>query len=272
VPAEGDQTAGSTWVAPAPAVPDGDYRIELVEHPAELETERADALNAEVADLACRACGGEAEDEQAEQVIRDGWRAYCMNPGGRTQDYDRLGLVWSGDRLVAFTGWVVEHVEPDITVLWFKAAGTDPAEQGRGAFAAARDTTAELGWMTSYGAPTYFVMRTPNPVIYDTAQKWWARFPEVYERFFPKIGADGEIEPIDDATRRTAVRMAEALWPDCEFDADNFVIKDFLGEYGRDIWRVPAPGTAQPGSTKFFNEKLREGNQDAVMTSCLFLE
>jgi hypothetical protein len=268
--AEVDQTASpSPGVAPAP---DGRYRVELVTTPSELPPERADALNAEVADLACRACGGEAEDEQSAEAIRSGWLAYCMNPGGRSQDYDRLGLVWSGDRLVGFSGWVVEHVEPDVTVLWFKAAGIDPDEQGRGAFAAARDTTADLSWMTSYGPKTYFVMRTPNPLIYDTTKKWWSGHPDLYRRFFPKIGDDGEIEPVDDETRDTAVRVAKALWPECELDAENFVVRDFLGQYGKDIWRVPAPGTARPGTTRFFKEKLRGDNQDAVMAFSLFLE
>jgi hypothetical protein len=269
---EVDQTAGSTSVARPQDDPAGRYRVEVVANPSDLPLERANFLNSEVAELACRACGGDADDEQSAEAIRQGWQAYCMNPGGRSQDYDRLVLVWAGDRLVGFSGWVVAHVEPDATVLWYKAAGTDPAEQGRGAFAAARDTMGDMSWMTSFGPPAYFVMRTPNPVIYDNAQKWWGRFPDMYKHFVPKITEDGGMEPVDDEARETAARIAKALWPECEYDADNFVVRDFLGEYGRDIWRVPPPDSARPGTIRFFNEKLRGDNQDALMTSCLFYE
>jgi hypothetical protein len=248
------------------------YRVELVENPSELPLERADVINAEVAELACRACGGDAENEEQAQAIRAGWQAYCMNPGGRSQDYDRLGLVWAEDRLAGFTGWCVEQLEPDITVLWFKAAGIDPTDHGRGAFAAARDITADLRWMTSFGAPTYFVMRTPNPLIYDTCKRWWNRYPDFWRRYFPKIGEDGRMEPIGDQDRETAIRIATGLWPDCEFDPDCFAVRDFLGEYGRDIWNVETPHTADPGTTKFFKDNLRGDNQDALMTAVLFYE
>src|SRR5438034_7001150 len=112
------------------------YRAEVIANPRELAPERADSLNRQYADLACLACGGDADDEESEEAIRHGWQAYCMSPGGRTQDFDRLVLVWHGDEMVGFSGYVVERMEPDVTVLWYQAAGTHPERQGRGALGA----------------------------------------------------------------------------------------------------------------------------------------
>src|SRR5437660_9656 len=120
------EVASPRGVSRGPELSGFGYEVELIPNPRDLPLERANALNAEVAELAWRACGGTAPDEQAEAEVRAGWRAYCMTEGGRSQDYDRLALVWEGDRLVGFSGWVVAHMEPDVTLLWYKAAGTDP--------------------------------------------------------------------------------------------------------------------------------------------------
>src|SRR2546423_12672122 len=126
------------------------YRAEIIANPRELDPERADSLNRQYADLACLACGGDAEDEESEEAIRQGWQAYCMSPGGRTQDFDRLVLVWHGDEMVGFSGYVVEKIVAYVTVLWDKAAGTHPARQGPSAMGGAPDPIPEHTWFAGF--------------------------------------------------------------------------------------------------------------------------
>jgi hypothetical protein len=247
-----------------------DLRIDLIDDPRELPHERAEALNAEVADLAWRACGGPAGRD--DPAVRDGWRNYCMKPGGRMQDHDRIVLVWDGDKLVGFNGLVVERMEPDVTLLWYRAAGTDPDYQARGAFSAAFDTMLDPDWVTSFGPPTWWVYRTPNPVIYEAVRRLWSKYPDWHETLHPKIGPDGGTDPIDADIRAKAIDIATSLWPECELDADRFVLKDFLGKYGRDIWRVPVAESSDPGVNRFFERYLRPDNQDALMAFYLFHE
>lgn len=248
-----------------------DYRIELVASPRDLPGDRADDINEQLADTAWRACGGVSEDDADAAQIREAWRAYCMSEGGRCQDHDRAVLVWDRDKLVGFGGYVVAKMEPDATILWWKAAGIDPDYQGRGAFRKVIDAMSDLEWLHSFGAPTYQVMRTPNPLVYEIDRMWWTQRPEWYERFFPKITPDGEMEPLDDEARETGARIAEALWPGCDFDADRLIVRDFLGEFGQDIWRVAAPVGPPPGTQRFFTENLRPNNQDALMAYCHFV-
>src|SRR5829696_2676472 len=111
---------------------DDALRIELIERPREIPPERTEGLNTEVADLAWRACGG--PDTYDDLTVRDGWRAYFFSPGGRVEDHDRVVLVWDEDKLVSFNGLMVETMEPGDTLLWYRAAGTDPEYQARGAF------------------------------------------------------------------------------------------------------------------------------------------
>ncbi len=262
--------ATSSRVA-APARAHVDYAVELVSSPADLSADRAENVNIQLADTAFRACGGVATDDPDVEKIREGWRAYCLGPGGRCQDHDRVVLVWDGDKLVGFGGYVVRRMEPDATVLWFKAAGIDPDYQGRGAFRAVVEAISDLDWMTSFGSPTYQVMRTPNPLVYEVDRAFWLQRPEWYERFYPKVTPEGDIEPLDEEARDTGARIAKALWPECELDADRLILRDFLGEYGRDIWRAPAPVGLPAGTKRFFEENLRPNNQDALMAYCHFV-
>src|SRR5947209_5736768 len=141
----------------APVRASREYTIELIDTPQDLPADRAEQINLQIAGLACRACGGtDAEDP----VVVEGWRNYCMNPGGRIQDDDRAVVAWDGGRLVGFGCWVVCPVEPDATVLWWKAAGVDPDYQGRRAFAEIVPVMMDHSWLLSFPPPTHFVMRT----------------------------------------------------------------------------------------------------------------
>jgi hypothetical protein len=263
-------TTAPPGIAP-PEAADHDYYAEVVANAREIDEERASVLNAIYAELACRACGGEADDEESQAAIRQGWESYCTSPGGRCQDFDRLVLVWHGDEMVGFSGYVVQEIEGGITVLWYKAAGTDPGHQGHGAMGAARDAISDLNWLTSYGSPSWWVMRTPNPLVYDIARKWWAGHPDWYSRYYPKVTDDGDLGPIDEHAKEIGERIAKGMWPECEYDRDKLVLKDFLGEHGKDIWRVKAPISPQPGTQKFFEQNLRSNNEDAMMTFCEFI-
>jgi hypothetical protein len=266
-----EQVVSRTGAASAADTGRLDYRAEVISNPHELPGDRALRLSMQIADLACRAVGGEAEDEPGRAAIRRGWEAYCTEPGGRANDYDRLVVVWHEDELVGFSGYIVKTIEPDITVQWYKAAGTDPAHQRRGAFQAARDAIQDVDWLTSYGtAQTWWVMRTPNPLVYDIARRWWAKFPDWYTRFYPQINEHGSIEPLTDEARDACAHVASEMWPECEYDADRLVLRDFLGEYGRDIWRVPRAISPMPGTQVWFTENLRPGNRDALLNLCRF--
>jgi hypothetical protein len=248
----------------------GALRVELIADPRRLTPEEDDRFNLEIADLAARACGGpEACDDPA---VREGWRNYCSLPGGRTRDHDRVVLVWDGDRLIGFNGLLVQHLEPDVTLLWYRAAGTDPEYQGRGGFSEAFDTMLDPSWVTSFGPPTYWVYRTPNPVIYESVRRLWSKYPAWSERLFPKITPDGDALPVATEEREIGIRIASSLWPDCELDPETFVLKDFLGKYGQDIWRVPVATSSDAGVNRFFERHLRPNNQDALMAFYLFNE
>ena len=242
-------------------------RVELIDDPRTLPDERDAALNDELAGLAALACGGPEDCD--DPVVREGWRAYFNTPGGRTQDHDRVVLVYDEDRLVGFHGLVVERLDDGSTAVWLRAAGTDPAYHGRGAFTAAVPVMMAPDFMASVGSspPSYWLYRTPNPVIYASGRRLWSGWEE---QLNPKITADGHAEPIDPKTREAATRVATALWPECEFDADHFVVKDFLGEYGRDFWRVPLAESSDPGVNKFFQRHIRPGNRDALLVFYAF--
>jgi hypothetical protein len=244
--------------------------IELIAEPRELPSDRAEALNESVADLAWRACGGEAGRD--DPAVARGWREYCTAPGGRVQDHDRVVLFWDGDKMVGFNGLVVSHMEPGATLLWWRAAGTDPAYQARGVFSGAIGTMLDHDWLTSFEGPTYWVYRTPNPVIFEVTRKWWQQYPRWAERVHPAITEDAELAPMDPATRQVAADIARTLWPDCEFDPSTFAVKDFLDKYGRDIWRVEFSESSNPGANRFFRRHLRPGNQDALLGLCVIAE
>ena len=262
-----DARSSASEAGAAAESPTGELRVELIENPRELSPERDEQLNNELAGLAALACGG--EEDCNDPVVQEGWRNYFATPGGRTQDHDRVVLVYDGDRLVGFHGTVVEQLESGAKVAWWRAAGTDPEYHGRGAFTKAVPVMMAPDWMASIGStpPSYWLYRTPNPVIYASGRRLWSGWEE---HLNPKITADGHAEPIDPKTRQAASEVAAALWPECEFDADNFVVKDFLGEYGRDFWRVPLAESSDPGVNKFFERHIRPGNRDALLVFYAF--
>jgi hypothetical protein len=151
------------------------------------------------------------------------------------------------------------------TLLWYRAAGTDPRYQGRGAFTVAFDQMVDPDWITTFGPQTYMLYRTPNPVVYEAVRKLWGRYPEWDARLQPRITPDGGMEPIDDAKAEEALAIAGTLWPDCELDTSTFVLKDFLDKYGQDIWRVPMARSSDEGVNRFFAEHIRPGNRDALI-------
>src|SRR3954469_25001566 len=203
--------------------------VQLIAEPRELDEERVEQIDEAVADLAWRACGGEAGRD--DPSVGRGWREYCTSPGGRANDHDRLVLFWDDGRMVGFNGLVVSRMpqapaegHQEATLLWWRAAGTDPAYQAKGIFGAACSTMLDPDWLTSFGGPTYWVYRTPNPVIHESVRKWWHRHPHWAERLYPPTPEQGELEPIDPATRAVAARIASHLWPDSPFDPDTFVL------------------------------------------------
>jgi hypothetical protein len=127
-------------------------------------------------------------------------------------------------------------------------------------------------WMTSFGPPTYWVCRTPNPVIYESIRRLWSKYPEWSEKMYPKITPEGEALPIEDHAREKAIQMAKTLWPETELDPDTLVLKDFLGEHGHAIWRVPQSPSSDDGVNRFFDKHLRPDNEDALMVFFLFHE
>src|SRR4051812_23656955 len=118
--------------------------VELIAEPRELDEERVEQIDEAVADLAWRACGGEAGRD--DPSVGRGWREYCTSPGGRANDHDRLVLFWDGGRMVGFNGLVVSRMS-EATVLWWRAAGTDPAYQAKGIFSAALNTMLDPAWL-----------------------------------------------------------------------------------------------------------------------------
>src|SRR3954447_26236116 len=125
--------------------------VELIAEPRGLDEERVEQNDEAVADRAWRACGGEAGRD--DPSVGRGWREYCTSPGGRANDHDRLVLFWDRGRMVGFNGFVVgglrkAEAQPDATLLWWRAAGTDPAYQAKGIFGAALNTMLDPDWLT----------------------------------------------------------------------------------------------------------------------------
>jgi hypothetical protein len=247
----------------APPRPVEELRVRLVPDTAALAPDDAARLSADVADVTYRACRG--YDNVEFEAIRLGWITYYDQPGNRVQDYDRLALVYDGDTMVQFSGFMVVPMPPDATLLWYHAAVTDPAYQGTGVFAQARDVLVDPDWLTSFGSSTYLVFRTPNPLVYETARRQAHKLRDWYDGFYPKIVEGGVVEPMSEAVKDLGARIASALSPDREFDRDVFVVRDFLGRYGSDIYRQAPPQSDNAHVNRFFAEELAADNQDALM-------
>jgi GNAT superfamily N-acetyltransferase len=243
--------------------------VRLVSDPSSLTPAEKATLNADVADLTYRAVRG--DDASEWEAIAAGWRAYYAEAGNRAEDYARLGLVYDGPRLIQFSGFMVVRTPPECTLLWYHAAVTDPEYQGRGVFAKARDLLADPVWLASHPRPTYLVFRTPNPVIYETARKAAQRYPDWYAQFHPKIRGDGTIEPVPEEVKDVATRIAMALSPTCTYLRDTFVVRDFLGKFGEDIYRQTPPPSDSAGTNAYFAANLEAARQDALMCVALLL-
>src|SRR5437870_12132061 len=136
-------------------------RIELVESPPTLPAARANEITNGMIDLTWRACRG--ADQGKWDLIRDGWQEYYDAGGSRAEDYERLVLVYADERMVQFSGMMVKRMRPDVTLLWYHVACTDPAFLGAGAFGAALPLIVDPDWSRSSPDPTYIVFRTSAP-------------------------------------------------------------------------------------------------------------
>jgi hypothetical protein len=235
-------------------------RVELVASPRTLPTSRANEITNGMIDLTWRACRG--GDEGKWDLIRDGWQEYYDAGGSRAEDYDRLVLVYANERMVQFSGMMVKRMRPDVTLLWYHVACTDPAFQGAGAFGAALRLIVDPDWCRSFPEPTYIVFRTPNPVIYVTGYRYVASISDEWD-YQPKITPGAKIEPLPRAVHELARRMSATIAPGSEYDADTFVVRDFLGRHGA-IYRTPAPPAKDATVNEYFETHLRRQPQDAL--------
>ncbi len=240
---------------------DGSCTLSVVEGPGQLAVEDASRLNEEMLNVTYLSSRG--EDRAHWQGVWDGWKAYYDSGECGADDYARLVLGRVDGRLVHFSG-IVTLTMGEATLLWAHVAFTDPDFQGRSMLKQARELLIDRTWCEMFPAPTYFVLRTPNPITYEAARKFVSAHPDWQATFRPWINSDGELDAIDDDTSWTARRIADTLATDCDFSPQTFVVKDFLGEYG-DIYRIAPVASRAPATTAYFQRHVDYVRQDCIL-------
>lgn len=203
------------------------------------------------------------EDPDQWQMVWDGWKSYYDSGECGANDYARLVLARVDDRLVHFSG-IVTLKMGEATLLWAHVAFTDPAFQGQRMLKQARELLIDRTWCESFRSPTYFVLRTPNPITYEAARAFLVNHPDWRSSFCPWINDHGELDAIDDDMRSLSTRIADALTPGCDFSSRTFVVKDFLGEYG-DIYRITPLASRAPSTTAYFQRNVDYDRQDCLL-------
>lgn len=236
--------------------------LTVIEGPDCLPPEEADRLDGEMLDVTYLASRG--DDRKHWPTVWAGWKAYYDSGECGANDYARLVLARVDGRLVHFSGIVTMSMGEEATLLWAHVAFTDPMFQGMSLLKQARELLIDRRWCESFSSPTYFVLRTPNPITYEAARRFVTRHPDWQSSFCPWINQSGELDLIEENTRALAKRIADALTPACEFDVGTFVVKDFLRAYG-DIYRIAPVASRAPATTAYFQRNVDYERQDCML-------
>jgi hypothetical protein len=194
----------------------------------------------------------------------EGWTSFYAETGNRVEDYDRLLLIYIDGRLIHFTGIMSLQLSKELSIVWAHISATDPDHQGRGVLSRSLAALVDIDWLRSFPGRTYVVCRTPNPLIYEAMRKVIGMVPAWEPMFHPKINADGSVERPAEEARRVAEQIAFRLSPECDFDSETFVMRGFLKKYG-EIYREIPPPSRKEGTTRFFDQHIDIGNQDALL-------
>lgn len=236
------------------------YQAKLVACPADLGTAELERIQEALVDLNYRAVRG--RDRATYENSRIGWHEYYSRHPIR--DLTRFITVYDGKRLAHFAGWKVLRDDPDLNFIWGVVSVSDPSYQGKGLMASAFPLIADAAWFRSFPPTTYVVARTINPWIYEYMARIAALDPAWAASFHPRIAPGATIEEVPPDTRRVAARIAARLSPNCHFDADRFVIRGFLSEFGS-IYREPPPDSRVSATSEYFRRHVRYEDQDALL-------
>lgn len=183
-------------------------RYETLHRPARtLDPARAEALRAQILSLNLGLSDAPA--------FRANWQARI---GAFFDELEWLDLAWDGDRLVGHYG-MRRFAMGRAEAFYIDNFTVDPACQGQGIGRALTGRSSRRLALRSLGRTVFVLARTQNPVI--GAETAAAVGPQ---HFYPAF--DGAA---DAGLTRVAEHVADALWPDKDFDARTGVLRAAYG-------------------------------------------
>lgn len=230
--------------------------VRLLDRPSSLPPAEAADINAALTNVLWRSFRG--SDIRSWTQSRDAWRAFYATEGNRVQDFDRVALVYEGRRLVQCAALRVLRLDATTTAVWAALTATDPGSQGRGRLAQSMAALVDPSWQATFTGRVYAVARTPNPITYVALRDLVSLKPAWAAGFHPCIDDNGDVAPPSPETRATAAQVAATLSPECEYDADRFVIRGFLTKYGALYAHRDHVTSREAGANAFFDRMARD--------------
>jgi hypothetical protein len=261
------QFAGTQPTAGTRTTSHSAYRVEVIEQPKTLSTERCSALTQEFTDLSVKASGG--RDWSTYVPGRVGWANYYQTEGARPQDYDRMVLVYAGNELAHFIALNVFWLDEKHPILWIHIAITDPAHQGAGILTMSSTALLSADWLKTVAPITYAIFRTPNPIVYEAMKAFCLDHLNSDDvkvsTWYPQINERGQLEPLPEDIRTMAAKLAKTLSPECPWDAEHFVIRGYFKKFGPLYSNTVQFPCRVAGTRNYFEQNVHLETQDGLL-------
>lgn len=261
------QFAGTQPTAETRTTSHSAYRVEVIEQPKTLSTERCSALTQEFTDLSVKASGG--RDWSTYVPGRVGWANYYQTEGARPQDYDRMVLVYAGNELAHFIALNVFWLDEKHPILWIHIAITDPAHQGAGILTLSSTALLSADWLKTVAPITYAIFRTPNPIVYEAMKAFCLDHLNSDDvkvsTWYPQITERGQLEPLPEDIRAMAAKLAKTLSPECPWDAEHFVIRGYFKKFGPLYSNTVQFPCRVAGTRNYFEQNVHLETQDGLL-------
>jgi hypothetical protein len=243
------------------------YRLELVSDPKTLSMGRRQVLIEEFTELSVKASGGRNWSNYVPGKV--GWADYYQTEGARPQDYDRLALVYAGDRLAHFIALNVFWLEQKYPILWIHIAITDPVHQGAGILTMSSRALLSADWLKTVAPVTYAVFRTPNPIVYEAMKAFCLDHRNTgamkATAWYPRINEHGQLDAVPEDVRSMASNIAKMLSPECPWDPEHFVIRGYFKKFGPLYSNDMQFPCRVPGTQNFFDQNVHLQTQDGLL-------
>lgn len=233
---------------------------EIIAQPSKLRGSDLEELTEAFCDVSIRASSFGARSYMPAVC---GWRAYYSDTG-RPDRFDLIGLArnHSGHviAIVAYKNYTIAG-KP---VCWWQTTLTLPEYQGAGV---TKDLlrhviTAEFAAQYCSG---YFVIRTPNPVVYTLAQSM-ARYLSTLGFqgcLYPRISDSQRIEPVPSAVMSDVRAILAAVASATPFDEGTFVLSGYYRKYGQ-LYRHYEFDCADPMVRNYFKANTSAQGMDGL--------